>query len=424
MARSGRTQDSPDEEGGGEFRASATVGTAFLSGNTFKSKAVQYTEVDGLAMFEGDIVLGSADDLRVDPTNAAQGIVVVGTGVRWQDARIPYEIDANLPNQTRVTNAIAHWEANTPIRFIQRTAANAAQHPDFVRFVPGGGCSSFVGRQGGSQNITLANGCGQGSTIHEIGHAVGLWHEQSREDRDQFITILWQNIEAGKESQFSQHIVDGDDVGPYDYGSIMHYPRDAFSKNNQDTIVPKQQGVGIGQRNGLSSGDIATVKQIYPAIVGPGPVVGPVKRKFSDDPIPIKKIVDDPIVPRPRFKKIRDDVVVVPGPFPGPGPGPLGGGGISPFLLATPHHAPGLDWQPESGARAAAGGSEQLAALEAQIGQLQELLGAYDEAMNDIVQNQQQAALQLQALQHQSMATAVQLKQAALAYQQAASEEE
>jgi hypothetical protein len=81
----------------------------------------------------------------------------------------------------------------------------------------------------GQQTISLGAGCTTGSAIHEIGHAVGLWHEQSREDRDLFVTINWQNIEPGKEHNFDQHITDGDDIGTYDYGSIMHYPRTAFS---------------------------------------------------------------------------------------------------------------------------------------------------------------------------------------------------
>ena len=56
---------------------------------------------------------------------------------------------------------------------------------------------------------------------------------------------------------------DGDDVGPYDYGSIMHYPATAFSKNGQPTIVTKN-GATIGQRQGLSPGDIAAVQSMYP----------------------------------------------------------------------------------------------------------------------------------------------------------------
>jgi astacin len=117
--------------------------------------------------------------------------------------------------------------------------------------------------RGGQQDLSLADGCGFGAAVHEFGHAWGLWHEQSREDRDSFVTVNWQNITPGQEHNFNQHITDGDDIGAYDYGSIMHYGMYAFSKNGQPTIVPKQAGVTIGQRNGLSAGDIAAVHHLY-----------------------------------------------------------------------------------------------------------------------------------------------------------------
>jgi hypothetical protein len=119
--------------------------------------------------------------------------------------------------------------------------------------------------RGGRQVISLGTGCSTGNTIHEIGHAIGLWHEQSREDRDTWIRINWQNIDPNQRHNFDQHITDGDDVGPYDYCSIMHYPRTAFSINGQATIEPLRQGAEcMGQRNGLSEGDSTAALQLYP----------------------------------------------------------------------------------------------------------------------------------------------------------------
>lgn len=149
-----------------------------------------------------------------------RGVIISGDEFRWPQCVVPYDIDASLTNQARVTDAIAHWENNTRFKFVLRTTANASQYPDWVTFRPASGCSSSVGRRGGQQFVNLGAGCSTGNTIHEIGHVIGLWHEQSREDRDAFVTINWENILEGHEHNFNQHISDGDDVGAYDYGSI------------------------------------------------------------------------------------------------------------------------------------------------------------------------------------------------------------
>lgn len=414
-----------------EEQGSPIMGTTVIAGVTFASKSITYYEVDGKAMVEGDIVLGTIDQIKAitesaqqaaqENPDAAFGVGIVGSQFRWPNCRVPYEIDPALPNQQRVTDAIAHWEANTAIRFPLRTAANAGQYPNYVRFSDQGGCWSMVGMQGGQQTISLGAGCSTGNAIHEIGHTVGLWHEQSREDRDLFVRINWQNIQSGMAAQFNQHITDGDDLGAYDYGSIMHYPRNAFSKNGQDTITPLQTGAQIGQRTGLSAGDIAAVRAMYPNCVSVNKKlvddrpnfkkisddVLPVK-KIRDDRPPIKKLVDDPSPvkklrdDRPPIKKISDDPmpkqlgdppkfdprppVVRPGLVTG-----IGGGQV-PFSMATPHHAEGFSETEQQ--------SMQLdPAVAAQLSTLyQELLQA-QARLDEVQATSSRAAAELPAMQ-------------------------
>jgi hypothetical protein len=227
---------------------------------------VSFEVIDGFAVIEEDIVIGRAEDIPFAigvgrEEGGAAGFLTERLGDRWPNNTVPFTIDPMLPNPQRVTDAIQHWEDNTRFRFIERTPANQNMFPDFIAFQVATGCFSPVGRRGGLQMIGLAAGCGRGAVIHEIGHSIGLWHEQSRPDRDSFITVLCDNITPAMKYNFD--VQPGTICTPYDYGSIMHYGTFAFSANNMPTIETIPPGIPIGQRNGLSPGDLLAVERFY-----------------------------------------------------------------------------------------------------------------------------------------------------------------
>lgn len=239
--------------GSGEFRGSSqTVKQRVRTGwNNEQRELVCSKHAEGL-LFEGDIIVVTQDLV-------AMGVAIKDVGKRWANKTLIYKIDGALPNQARVTDAIAHWQQKTSIKFKVRT-----NEADYVLFRAGSGCSSAVGKVGGVQFVTLGDGCSRGNAIHEIGHALGLWHEQSRADRDTKVKIMFDNIQAGAVHNFDQHIADGTDLGSYDYGSIMHYPRNAFAKDPTKPTIVTPNGEPIGQRDGLSAGDVQAVAAMYP----------------------------------------------------------------------------------------------------------------------------------------------------------------
>ncbi len=175
-----------------------------------------------LATTEGDIQLTA---------NLLQRNAIRSQWQKWPDGVVPYSVDWAFTEHERayIGKAFEVYHGSTCVRFVPRTRGE----PNYIHLVKGAGCSSAVGMVGGRQEVSLGDGCVYtGIILHELMHAVGFWHEQSREDRDDYVTVDYGNIDYANHYNFRRHSQqeDIDHLGmPYDCNSVMHYNAYAFA---------------------------------------------------------------------------------------------------------------------------------------------------------------------------------------------------
>jgi Astacin (Peptidase family M12A)/FG-GAP repeat len=267
---------------------------------------ITYVVHNGHAMHEGDIDLGPVAALHKLRGGA------VDLGDRWPNANVFYRFDDDFTGlvcgaaktnckdvRTQVRSVLAAMELKLPLNFIEDSNHTASNYITYA-WAPAdssfGGVSDSIGMDGGEQTIKFRSGHlddpfnphwfeaynlqPNGGTIrHETLHAVGLWHEQSRQDRAQFVAVDTDCIQDDHESQFD--IKSGaTSVGPYDFSSIMHYsatsycdPWPTFLGPDPDgdgcvckPMVPKVAGATIGggpRPAGFSIEDTNTLYQMY-----------------------------------------------------------------------------------------------------------------------------------------------------------------
>lgn len=162
----------------------------------------------------------------------------------WAGGVVPYEISPAFSSAERrnIVSAMLTWSQFTGVRFVPRSGQD-----DFIHFnLSSSVCDSPVGKQydganlGGEQIVNLQHGCALDPRFypqaqHEIGHAMGLNHEMTRPDREQFVGVNLENVDSGKEHNFN--INDDRAIGRYDFKSVMHYILRAFSRNGLPTLT-------------------------------------------------------------------------------------------------------------------------------------------------------------------------------------------
>lgn len=243
----------------------------YVSGPTFSDKKVTYEARQGVPIFQGDIKLArtvfAAEAVRAmkESGRLATSLSSAYRDYFWSGSTIPYTVEGGTAFQAAVTDALADLETRAKINFVPRTTE--ADYLTYVFVESDEICGqSFVGQLGGKQEIEIATDCVDRETVqHETMHALGFWHEQSRPDRDDFIRILWANVKPDYLEQFDVMPVEADGVGDYDFASIMHYRRDAFSVNGRDTIQADTEAHNalIGNSTEASPQDVLAIQSVY-----------------------------------------------------------------------------------------------------------------------------------------------------------------
>lgn len=169
----------------------------------------------------------------------------------------------------RVLPAMVELEEYTGLSFVAvkavwTTSSARADGTVYLR-KQSNGCSAHIGAppSGSIHYINIGPECSHGNILHELLHTAGMNHQQVAQYRDSYITVNFQNIQAGYAGNFNKQYNHGFEF-VYDYGSIMHYGEYGFSSNGRKTIDCR--GQSCGQRGGLSYWDMWEIMYYYSGI--------------------------------------------------------------------------------------------------------------------------------------------------------------
>ena len=220
---------------------------------------VEFEVIDGDAVAFGDVLLGKPD---AGP-EVKSGYAEPPVPLLWEKPQIPYVISPDLPNPGRIQKAFDYFAKHTPVTFVPYQGQKDA----IVFQVGTQHCYSYLGRVGGLQPLKLAAGCQSQEIIHELMHARGFVHEQSRPDRDQYVEIVWNNIEEKYKEQFMvvpEFFSETSRGAPFDYRSVMMYEPTAFALQPGLITLKSLNSQPISPiHDGLSEGDLKRVNHLF-----------------------------------------------------------------------------------------------------------------------------------------------------------------
>ena len=234
----------------------------------FRGRPVTYVTDGSKQIFEGDILLDHVLPFPARPSGAHP--LSVGTAYAsylWPKnannvATIPYVV-TNAATQLSAALAAFNATFKGTIQFVKRTTQADYVNFDFDVNNTSGQCESNVGRVGGEQTTGGSGSCNLGTLLHEMGHIVGLYHEQSRPDRSSFVTVNFNNVIKGSEDNFNQLSDNFQDLTLFDYASVMEYIPFAFSRNGGPVMDSIPPGIPLSNLTGYTAADIDGIERLY-----------------------------------------------------------------------------------------------------------------------------------------------------------------
>jgi len=186
----------------------------------------------------------------------------------WPQGKVPYKISSAVVDNDKIRligRVIKDIQDNTCIRFTDRRLEDEYMNIQTDRVA----CSAQVGAQTGITQLNLADSCWNYPTIaHMILHVLGLYHENNRSDRDDYVEINMENLRGLNARKFEKipttqfNVLDT----PYDLTSIMHFPNQIYgiNKGPRDWTIrakrnPSQQLGG----NRITMSDYRKLKKLY-----------------------------------------------------------------------------------------------------------------------------------------------------------------